>query len=381
MSAEKLKYAAIALVFLLAAFSILLFLDVKSLEGRLSSQSALLEQERALAQSKQRECEAQSFSLKAQLDNSNRELKESQQKIALLQAELEQANLAIAESKERLEAQKKEAELIMESLDSLEKRINESISWFKENSHLPSNYSWVFDPLQRRILEGFKQRLLEDCVHKGGLNLACVSHLMENSAFAIHYRKDIASGKSDYLQSVKETISIGWGDCEDYSLLFKAILNSIKSSDPALPLIAWAPSSSGGEFRVYPKEAPGESTSYYYYPNAKAVWIDPPYRHSYVVCYLQDPYSGHCTVALSKSKINSSSQMGALYGAVVFEPQSGLYLGEIGKSFSLCSHRDCFEEPNNIWLVISDEDLYSYEEEGWVGYSDYLSLIKSIKNK
>jgi hypothetical protein len=200
---------------------------------------------------------------------------------------------------------------------------------------------------------------------------------MENTAFAIHYREDIEAGKEDHLQSLKETIDLGWGDCEDYSLLFKAVLNSMRERNASLVATAWQPAESG-EFRIYPKEAPDESGPYWAYTKAKAALLG-QLSNYYVVCYTMTPTSGHCIVAMSGNQVNDSSQVPLLDGAELFEPQSGGYRGRMGESLYICGQQGCRNTGGRVWLVISDSDLYIYGDGGWEGYADTLRQVQEAE--
>jgi len=291
-------------------------------------------------------------------------------RLALAQAQLAQAQLALNESRASLELQRQKAAEIASSLSELESSINESMSWFRENARMPENHSWAAGI--------FMERAASDCVDRGALNLACLSHLMENTAFAIHYREDAqSSGRDDFLQGVKQTIDSGWGDCEDYSLLVKAILNSLRGQNAGLSAVAWQPAESG-DFRVYPKETPGETGPYWVYGNAKAARLG-PLAHPYVICYSVDASSGHCAVAISPAAINSSAQVPFLEGAQAFEPQNGRYLGRLGESLSLCNGSGCKQQGGKIWMVISDSDLYIHGGSGWEGYADSLAQAQQAR--
>ena len=64
--------------------------------------------------------------------------------------------------------------------------------------------------------------------------------------------------------------------------------------------------------------------SYWYVPDARTVQLGSlDSLSAYVIRYRLDAQTGHCTVALSGTPVNSSSQIGNLYGAGVFEPQNG----------------------------------------------------------
>ena len=301
--------------------------------------------------------------------------------MAMLSFQLNETGKQLAQTEEQLEAskanlesQKQQAQQIASDLSGLEGSINASMAWFRGNAEFPSNYSWKADIYVKRVLS--------DCVEGNELNVGCMSYLMENTAFAIHYRTDVAStGKADFLQSVKQTIDSGWGDCEDYSLIFKAALNSAKAAQPGLQVVAWAP---GGtrKFYIYPKESqvrPDES--YWYVPNAQKVQLGSlDSLHPFVVCYRLNQNAGHCTVALSDQPVSSSQQIGDLAGARVFEPQIGEYLGTVGSEFGICNPSYCFERAGVIQIAISDSDLYKFESGQWASYSDYLSRVKQAES-
>jgi len=142
-------------------------------------------------------------------------------------------------------------------------------------------------------------------------------------------------------------------------------------------VVAWQPAESG-EFRVYPKETPGETGPYWVYSNAKAANMGAP-SHAYVICYSVDAASGHCVAALSDSDVQSSSQVPSLTGAYALEPQSGRYLGKLGETLSICTNSGCKQQGGRIWMVIADNDLYMYGDNGWQGYADYLSRVQVEK--
>ena len=311
--------------------------------------------------------------LSQQLDAEKENVSASAAKISQLLSQLAEKEKQLAESRVNLEQQQQKVAAIYSDLSALETSINASMSWFKGNAALPESYGTQ--------LETFKRRMYEDCVDKSELNLACLSYLMENTAFSIHYRTDSEKGRDDFLQSVKQTIDSGWGDCEDYSLIFKAELNTIKAAHPGLAPIAFTGGGTG-DFRVYPKESipVSESESYWYVPNAAKVQLGTlDSLYPYVICFRQNSQNGHCTVALSENRIGSSDELGKLYGAQVFEPQTGQYLGTVGTEYSVCSSNDCLYELRAIMLVISDDDLYKFEGGEWVGYRDYSARVAQEK--
>ena len=371
MDIGKAALAAMALLLIVSAFGIAYLLDANaSLARGIGDLNRTSQQQLAQAQSAYAALDSRYSISQQELAATGALLEAEKAKLAAASLQLAQAQQELNASKASLASQQQKVSEISANLTTLEASINESISWFRINAYMPKNYSWAGDI--------FMSRASTDCVDKGALNLACISHLMENTAFAIHYRNDKqSSGRDDFLQSVKQTIDSGWGDCEDYSLLVKAILNSLREQNSSLSAVAWQPAASG-EFRVYPKETPGSNEPYWVYSNAKAAQLGPLSR-PYVICYSVDAASGHCTAAISEAAINSSSQVPLLDGAQAFEPQNGQYLGRIGASLSLCNGSGCKQQPGKIWLVIGDNDLYMYGEGGWQGYADSLSQVQAEK--
>jgi predicted transglutaminase-like cysteine proteinase len=384
MAARQFEPASIAIVLLLAACAALAFFlaqstseaaSLKKGNAALQAQLATLQANHSWLEGKNRQAESMLLQSQEDLEGKSAQLASAQADIASLSSQLSSAKRDLSQSKADLDAQRSKAAQILESLNTLEGEINESIAWFTTNSALPENGGWA--------TEVFGQRAATDCVDSGKLNLACIAYLMENTAFSIHYRTDSPdSDGSDHLQSVAETIRLGWGDCEDYSLIFKATLNSLKGSVPDAKATAFA--GGGGDFRVYPKESAPltQGDSYWHVPNAHGVPLGTLSElHPYVVCFTQDAYGGHCMVALTEADVSSSKGIPQLDGARVFEPQSGLYHGTIGTDFGICGSDDCYFEPFVIRLVIADSGLYFFQRggTGWVGYEDYLAEVAKAK--
>jgi len=306
MDMNKIAIALMALLVLVSAFATVYFLGanfalgqkIASLNASVAATSAQLAGVRSdYSQLSQKYAASQ-----GELANAKSALLQSSNQLALLQAQLLQTEKALNDSRQSLAGQQQKVDALNGEFSTLETTINSSMAWFRDNAYMPVNYTWTADI--------FMTRVMSDCTDKGSLNLACVSYMMENTAFSIHYRSDIGA---DHLQSVKETIGLGWGDCEDYSLIFKAILNSVRQKNASLDIVAWQPADSG-EFRIYPKETPGETGPYWVYSNAKGANMGAP-KHAYVICYSVDATSGHCTVALSDVDVQESSQVPLLEGS------------------------------------------------------------------
>ena len=375
ISLKTIAFAALCLVALMFAGIAAYFVYQNA---QLQGQVKVLSAAQADSEAQISQLQGEQASLAASYAKTGQELEQqkanvsaSAEKIALLEAMLSDKEKQINETKVNLQEQQAKAASIATDLYALESSVNASMAWFRENAALPGT--------NEKNLDTFKQRMYSDCVDGGELNLACISYLMENTAFSIHYRTDPEStGKADFLQSVQQTIDTGWGDCEDYSLIFKAELNTVKQQHTGLVPIAFT--GGNGTFRVYPKESTPEKDigSFWYVQNAAKVRLGSlDSLYPYVICFRQTEQNGHCTVALSQNRIENTGQVQLLAGAQVFEPQSGQYLGTVGNEYTICSDDSCLYRAHAIMLVISDSDLYKFDNGKWAGFADYGERISA----
>jgi len=345
---------------------------LQSSVGSLNQSVANLSQKNAEMSSQNSQLSQSLLAMQKSLSDAIAQISAAEGRIASLDLSLSQRDSAIAALQTELQAEKGKSGQLLQNYQSLQQGINSSMAWFTSNAVFPVNHSWSSSILVKR--------LGEDCFDLGKFNLACVSYLMENAAFAIHYRTDKESnGKADHLQSLKETIDSGWGDCEDYSLLMKSMLNLFKQSNPSSTLVAWQ-SGGSSDFRVYPPESKSAVTDqFWYYSNSRGVDIG-TFGSSffYVVCYDVDARSGHCAVAVSQSELLSSQDAPKLAGAQVFEPQNGRFIGTIGSDLGVCGNGQCYRSPGTIYMVISDGDLYKHDGSQWAGYADYAASVGEL---
>jgi hypothetical protein len=295
---------------------------------------------------------SQLSSTQEDLDNANAELLTTQQELDQLQDELENTSVSLEEAEAEFEELKAEVEAV-------ENSINESMAWFEDNAQLSG------------ALGSFDNYLQSKCVDSDQLNLACIEHFMRWE-YGFHYINE----RKDRLFTLEEMVARHGGDCEDYSLFLKAVLNSYKEMDPGVELLAWTPS--GNEFIIYET-----STRYWYYDGDPVVLgsLDDLYLVSfcYVMSYSQTSLLGHCVVALAEQEIKSVDDIDALDGASVFEPQNGEYLGEIGEDFNLCTgDSDCGTSDGDLIIVITNNDFYKIEDGEWQGFSTALESIEEF---
>lgn len=365
-----MQYSKIAIIacLLLALYAVSLNLHIAQIEESASIQiesltESLSEKASSLALARMEITTLES--LNSQLQKSIAEqtaLKESA--LADLNSTRKELSLVYAQ----LQEEKGKVSNVKDELLDLEKKINSSMSWFRENSFLNSSHSWSVDI--------FLQRVESDCIYDGALNLACINYLTERTILYIEYLDDSDLGVLDRLQSINETIMRRGGDCEDIALFSKALLQTLKSNNNLL-LKSWEPASDG-RFIIWPQQETEDS--YIYYQDARPKIIaNLKDVYPYVICYTVDSFSGHCRIALSENKITSSSVDGLL-GAGVFEPQTGMYFGRVGQEYSLCSaeRENCQNIPNTITLAITENDIIKFSGSSWVSYQDYFSKTKGM---
>lgn len=344
-----------------------------------------------LAEKKANDLQKENQELQQQVTDTQAELQEKEGLLNLTkyelydtQTKLKTTNEELNETKDELnqlfgnlEDTKKEFSTLKIEVSNMQKTLNDSVDWFKDNSELPALNS--FDGYLRNVwYEGFLTNVERSCTNvddnKDVLNLACISYYMGKS-LSFKYTND----EKDELYSIKEMIQREGGDCEDFSLFMKAIINHMEETTPGLRVEAWA-SSYGNTYQVYGNSKTAE---FGWYDHATA-WDMGEIKllTPYVICYTITPEYGHCVVALSDKKITSETQVNQLKNAKLFEPQNGQYIGRIGESLDLCVNGElnCDDIANSIWIIITDDDNYQFTEGKWKGYHTYINTTKEVES-
>ncbi|MFH0884242.1 MAG: hypothetical protein V1861_00860 [Candidatus Micrarchaeota archaeon] len=361
--AKLIAYALFALLAIATFASIILLLQT-------IEQKESLKTELAGAKSSLLETQGKLNDTKAELAVKKEEIRLQQEDISDLRTELNVSEAEVLElegrlneSEEELEQTKNTLSEATEEIDrirsealAMDEQINESISWFKDNSALPSTLK----------TDRFVNKVEKSCVDEGTLNLGCVSYLMEED-LGFMYKNDPTG---DRLYSIDEIITRRGGDCEDYSLFFKALLSRFADDD--LEIEAWTDGI--GRYVIFEDTSTGK---YWYYDNTDGKVIgNTETSNPYAVCYFYgmegDTRIGHCVIMLTNATISSPEDISdtALAGAEMFEPQDGHYLGRIGKEFFACSQGDegCDEEDYHLTFVITDSDLFQFSDGKWNYY-------------
>ena len=361
------------LVLLLAAAAALIILEYSELTAKDAALSA--------SQSRETACLAQESSMDQLLVQKDADISGLQSSLSSTQLALNQTNstlqaalsaldlsLGKLESQgQTLEQTREEMSSLSQNLTDMEQSINESIKWFTDNSVLTPGTSF------------FAPYAADRCVSGNELNLACVEYFMEKRLGFEYINKS-----ADKLYSIDEMIAHGGGDCKEYSIFLKALLNTYKDEGKDYELTGWTPGS--GRFQIY---SSGQTLWYY---NGSATDLGmleglKPYSICYVTQVSDEEIEGHCIVALAEDNVSvESGGLTGLDGAMAFEPQDGQYMGDVGTAFHVCQsgEEDCDTSVGSIVIVMSDNDIYEFRDGQWDslgGFMDMASVLgKRLEN-
>jgi hypothetical protein len=210
------------------------------------------------------------------------------------------------------------------------------------------------------------------------INLGCFN--LVNLEFVNYkYKSDISVlNVEDKLQSISEFVNNRGGDCEDYTLFFKAEYNSlVVSCEKESPRAFGWVKNAGTTFWANLGHT-------WYLPNAKKVYLDINNIFPVGVCgSMLDPntgaINGHCVLAFAQKKIFSVDDISVLFSAELIEPQSGMYLGFVGESSGIYLVNDPKRSSSFIDTLITDNDLFLYRGGKWNSYSTFRDELAAQK--
>lgn len=373
--AVKISYIAIALLILITlglGFMLVLAQGENSrMQSELNETTLLLQDTRGELNDTKSDLAEKMRIIEIQNENNTMlaaDLQDRNNEIAELGGQLNETEAELEEARGTLEGAEEEIAEIREETLAMAENINQSIQWFRDNSELPSTLK----------VDRFVSKTKKGCIENDVMNLACVSHLMEQE-LGMSYKSD----PGDRLYSIDEIIGRKGGDCEDYSLFFKAFLNRFRGQ--GLGLEAWE--SGIGKYDVYFDEEEGIQ---WYYDNAQGREVGnledgKPYVACYWTSISPEILEGHCIIMLTERNITSPADIsdGNLADAVFIEPQDGKYMGRMGGEFSACVEGDeaCGNKTHRIVFVITDSDLFQFSEGRWDYYGGYGERTEQIFQK
>lgn len=266
---------------------------------------------------------------------------------------------------------KEEVNSTLAKIDAYEEQIQSSLDWFNTNSILGENHENVLLNLKTNC----KKQTSKSCL----INLGCF-HLVNSKFINYVYKDDLVTSSSfDKLQSISDFIKNKGGDCEDFSLFFKAEYNSLVDSCSGKKpnLFAWV-ENKGSRFWSNFSET-------WYLPDAKAKYLDVNNTYPVVVCgSIYDPQSkeinGHCVLAFASKKIISVGDISVLNNSELIEPQTGQYLGFVGSDSGVFLVSQNSSSLSYIDTLITDNDFFIFRNNGWSNYGKFGSELHINKN-
>ena len=259
----------------------------------------------------------------------------------------------------------------LSKIDSYEREIQSSLEWFNSNS--------ILDKANENVLLNLNSNCKKTTSKVCQINLGCF-HLVNSEFINYKYKDDlITSNISDKLQSISEFIKNKGGDCEDFSLFFKAEYNSlVNSCDGKKPsLFAWIEKTSSRFWANFNET--------WYLQNATIKYLGEDNIFPIVVCgAIFNPQTsevnGHCVLAFASKKIISAKDISILNSAELVEPQTGNYLGFIGADSGVFLVSEKTSSLSYINTLITDNDFFIYKNNEWSNYGKFGEELLVDKN-
>jgi len=291
-------------------------------------------------------------------------------------------NLDLKNETERLNSNldkvQEEVQSNLNLINEYTKEIQSSMSWFKDNSILGE--TWREKQAKNELINMCYSSNSDTCF----INLACF-YLMNDHFIGLKYKTDIeTSFQEDKLQSLENFSLNGGGDCEDYSLFYKAEYNYLFELC--------------GEKKINLESVIfGEDITKEFYLNNQKTWyingegkiLSEGYIYPNIICgniydLETQLISGHCVIAFTKKEILSISDLKELDLSPIIEPQNGGYMGLINDASSeiylLKENQESY--PNSyIYEIITNNDLFFFKEENksWQSYAFFYNILNKQK--
>jgi archaellum component FlaC len=300
--------------------------------------------------------DAEISNLTVSLDQKEMQLSSVSERLDETEHELNQTKTELASKETRLEEAEEHFQELKDEIKEVESSLDETLQWLQDNSHMSAQTEYFIEYSDRK------------CVDGNDLNLACVAMFMD-----MHLDFVYVDEPNDKLNSIDEMIAKGGGDCEDFSLFLKALLNDYQAN---ANLLTWEEGT--GKFIIH-----STSTKQWFYEDAEPLNLGKlknyyPAVFCYVTSYTTYRLEGHCIVALPVKEITSRAELHYLDGAETFEPQTGEYMGTIGKEFKFCE-QDCGTVPGDSIIVITDSDIYQMIDGRWESIEEQKEKLDELK--
>jgi hypothetical protein len=272
---------------------------------------------------------------------------------------------------------------LADDIDEYEERVDENLDWFKVNAHFGEQLSAV-------------SKRTDECFDVSGdictIRTGC-TWLVNQERLGLTYRTDMDTTKKiERIQSLDEFVENRGGDCEDYSLFFKAQMNHLR--EQCIANDASDIQFEGWQYVDNPTHSyKVDFENQWTIKSAESVPIPREFQYPNIVCgdvynEFEELQTGHCVIAFTDKPIESALDLVTLQTAAIIEPQDGSFLGYLGTNYLTIARpgRDRIPQDTDGWqmqfyMVITDNDLFqfSYQTQQWRSYSGFGERAERIR--
>jgi len=389
-SKPKINYYFLSTIFLILVVFLLVFLVIDLDYKNKILSDELIERENYFTN--------QQNNLLSNISTLKKEKSDLELELSILSSSLESIDKQKNDLISKYDSLKAEADETLKKIDEYLASMSDSMKWFTTNSTLDSTSN------QKRM----GSLLISNCLKKNldncEIKTACLRLVgsKEFGTFSFTYKFDeITSNKTDYLQSLNQFFENKGGDCEDFSLLFKAQMNYLINScgKEKIKIEAYTTTKNDNEYFV-------NYNNTWFLSKAKAKKLLSENIYPTIVCgnmydLRSEQINGHCVVAFTSKKISSSDDLSFLVGAELVEPQSGEYLGivqdpnkvgidaddSINQNYANIflitkeNYDNVILNPSYIHTIITDNDLYhfSFSSKEWQSFELFDKILRQQK--
>jgi hypothetical protein len=221
---------------------------------------------------------------------------------------------------------------LMGQLEDFEGTLEEKMYWYSENADFGGAH------------KNFLNTIESKCINGDTLNMPCVAIMLDQKGF------DYLSEDTDYIKSLEEFEDADGGDCEDWSMFVKAVINEMEEQEGVgeLELVHFGKT---GRTDIYE-----DGDVLYYYPyGSVTVGIE----ELNIACFPVTVGMGHCALVSE---------------GVLFEPQDGSYLSGVnwnGEDLHI-------NTGGQVEILIDDSDIHIRDGEGWISYAYFIGRIREV---
>lgn len=342
----------------------------------------------------------QTQSVRSQTGELKKQLDALKEENSLLSKELEDVKLGKSRLETDYSGLQNQSTNLAKELDDFNNRLDQALMWYKSNAKLNSSEE------ENNTKFYLRKHCVEVQSNQCRIQLACLWNTNAERMTLLYKTDDVNWNVEDKILSLVDFLGNRGGDCEDFSLFFKAEINYLKDMCEGKPVVleAWKVPDDG------PRQAHQRHEIVYYLSLGETRWyikdVDvfdiEGFEYANIVCGIMsdlksEDLGGHCMIAFTQKEIVSNEDLAALDGAYIIEPQDGSFAGNLNSPNSQIymidrTTYDAWEEYWNtndtdmelfqyVDMVITDSDVHMYNNnsDSWDSYAQYQKRLNEEK--